>query len=180
MTRRTRPRRFASLPALASTLALALALGGGACKGDGDGPETPPAPRVVRDEQPPAPAPVPSSPKRRLLDPQGELLESANELFGFRLPVGVREISQEPGQAVLYIEVPLDRLARFYMTRGYPVLAGKAGFIVSHSAQTLADEPNADALKDAQLFLRKKQGRVHELRFMVPLPEEALPAEEPL
>lgn len=165
--------------ALAAAVALAVALGGGACKG-GDEPETPPAPRVVRDEQPPTPAPVPSSPQRRLLDEQGELLESANELFGFRLPVGVKQVSQEPGQAVLHLAVPLDRLARFYMTRGYPVLEGKAGFIVSHSAQTLADQPNAEPLRKAQLFLRHKQGRVQELRILVPLPAEPSPDDEPL
>jgi len=161
----------------AAALVAAVALGG-ACSESGDEPGAPAA-RVLRDERPPEPTAVPRNPTRRLLDEQGDLRESANTLFGFRLPVGVKQVSQDSGGAVLQIEVPLDRLARFYTTRGYPVIEGKAGFVVRHDAMTLADEPNGDALKDAELYLRHKAGRVHELRFFLPAREgaPAAPAE---
>lgn len=180
-----RSRRHHSAPragaaALLLSALLALGAAGLGCGSQDAEPAAPPTARVLQDEPRPAPTPVPRYPTQRLLDEQGELLESANELFGFRLPVGVREVSQEPGHAVLQIEVPLERLARFYMTRGYPVEEGKGAFIVRHAAHTLAEAPNADTLKDAVLYLRHKTGRVHELRFVAPLPESALKQDAPL
>jgi hypothetical protein len=166
-TMMTRLRTTRARAAVTLLLTAAL-LGPAAGCGSSEEPAAPPAPRVLREAQRPAPAPTPRNPVRRLLDEDGELRESANTLFGFRLPVGVRQVSQDAGGAVLHLEVPLERLARFYLTRGYPVVEGRGGFVVSHAAHTLAEEPNAARLARAELYLRHKVGRVHELRFFLP------------
>lgn len=136
----------------------------------------PPAPRVLLEKQPPKATPISPNPERRKLDEQGDLIESMNDLYGFRLPVGVDRVSQADGEAVLRISTHMGRLVRFYTSRGYQVVEGKGGFTVTHSRATLADQSNPDSVRAATLYLRPGTGRQKELRFYAPpRPDDGVP-----
>ena len=165
---------------LVAALALCLC---GACRGTDPSPPTE-APTtqersIERPRRRPAPTPLSANPQRRKLGPQGQLLESADAMLGFRLPMGVEPARQTSDGVVLAIQTSMDRLVRFYASRGYHVVRGReSGYKVLHSRRTLAGQPEAERLANVRLYLHPGAGRVKELRIVETRAPQASPEDE--
>ena len=162
---------YRSLPPLSrafSWLVAALLIGSG-CRGapeEGVEAAASPEPSIAQPVRRPEPAPLSVNPQRRKLDADGHLLESADEVRGFRLPMGVEPLRQTDAGMVLSIQTTMARLVRFYTSRGYHVVKGRKGYKVLHSNATLAGRDDAAEVKTVVAYLTPAVGRLKEIRIV--------------
>ena len=115
-------------------------------------------PRSQAQHVRPEAKPVPKSLAN--LDAFGNLIAAKERIYGFELPLGVRDKRATSVSTSLYIPTTDARLRRFYRSRGYIMEQGPRGYSARHSPRTLAKIEPAyhPAAKRASLHVSQGPG----------------------
>lgn len=100
------------------------------------------------------------------LDAFGNLIAGKERVYGFELPMGVRDKKHSSVSTSFYIPTTDARLQRFYRSRGYLVEEGPRGYSARHTARTLSKirpeyHPQA---KRAELWVEQGPGPGYTIR----------------
>ena len=107
-------------------------------------------------EEPEAPKPFVSP-----LDSYGNLKGRGETILGFERPFASREADHRSNVPVYYLMANEERMLRFYRSRGHVVIETGTGWRFQHSDRTLkalADEAEAEEVKDAKIYARQGPG----------------------
>ncbi|NUN14943.1 MAG: hypothetical protein HUU55_15045 [Myxococcales bacterium] len=136
--------------------------------------EAPPTePRLANEDGPTSPnvlrtKTVGSQNESRLgLDPLGRLVPSADKLYGFDVPQKLRLVGEGPGVMNFELEAPTKAVTEFYTHRAYRVVKHLKGLEVSHTPETLSDQPKG-VYDGATLFIVTTVPNKHILQFFSP------------
>jgi hypothetical protein len=120
------------------------------------------------DEEEVIAAPDPPKPFVSPLDSYGNLKGRGETIFGFERPFASREADHRSKVPVHYLLANEERMLRFYRSRGHVVIETGTGWRFQHSERTLkalANDAEADAVKDAKIYARQGPGAGWTLLF---------------
>ncbi|MEE2780404.1 MAG: hypothetical protein VYE15_07765 [Myxococcota bacterium] len=104
----------------------------------GCGPDAPAPTTTAAATQPPAEA-APAPPPREIggLDQRGNLRPGNDVAHGFAMPLTSAVLKQNPSVTEVYAESSIERLLRFYRSRGHLLTRTRSGWEVRHTPRTL-------------------------------------------
>jgi len=112
--------------------------------------------------------PAPPKPFVSPLDTYGNLKGRGETILGFERPFASREADHRSKVPVYYLMANEERMLRFFRSRGHVVVETGTGWRFQHSDRTLkalANETEAEAVKDAKIYARQGPGAGWTLLF---------------